>query len=168
MQQITQKWKEIEGFEGRYAVSDAGNVKSVERVAVNVNGIKRTLKSHVLKPRPSDTGYLNVALGAGNARSVHRLVARAFIPNPDGHEYVLHKNNIKTDNRVENLKWGTQSETCVQSVDNGNCVNSNKTHCKHGHEFNHANTGHRKVNGRPTRYCKKCCMDRYYARKAKK
>ena len=96
-------WKDIEGFEGLYQVSNLGRVKSLG------NGL--TWKTErILKTVRTKDGYLKLVLSKNNVRKyfrVHRLVAQAFIPNPDNLPEVNHKNEDKTDNRVENLEWCT-------------------------------------------------------------
>ena len=92
-------WKDVPGYEGLYLVSDRGRVL----------GIKRGLQS----PATDEYGYLRTSLCKdGEMRSfyVHRLVALAFIPNPEGKETVNHLNEDKQDNRVENLEWASVPE----------------------------------------------------------
>ena len=75
-----------------------------------------------LAPKRTKNGYFSVGLwvdGVRHHRTIHRLVAEAFIPNPCGYEYVLHKNDIKTDNRVENLYWGTHQDNMDDMVRKG-------------------------------------------------
>lgn len=93
-------WKDIEGYEGRYQVSNLGNVLSIVGE-----------KPYLLKPRITKFGYCRVALYHPNKKvvnyTVHRLVATAFIPNSKKYPCVNHKNEDKTDNRAENLEWCT-------------------------------------------------------------
>lgn len=74
----------------------------------------RTSKPHILKPNPEEKGYLRVGLldssGKLHIKSVHRLVADAFVPNPLGKPQVNHINEDKSDNRAENLNWMTNKE----------------------------------------------------------
>ena len=109
------KWKKIKGVYG-YVVSSGGTIKSMDRVVVSKNGVKKRLKGKELSPSPTRAGYLLVRLTAKNdPKPVHRYVAEAFIPNLKNKPTVNHKNGIKTDNRVENLEWATYSENIIHS-----------------------------------------------------
>lgn len=95
-------WRDVVGFEGLYKVSNLGNVKSLN--------YKRTGKEKVLKPIKNTGGYLQIWLikdGRRYTKSVHRLVAEAFIPNPDNLPCVNHKDENKTNNKEFNLEFCT-------------------------------------------------------------
>lgn len=90
-------WKEIEGYEGLYEVSNLGNVKSLNK-----------RKGRILKPAKNNKGYLYVNLfkqGKVKKHFVHRLVAKAFIENPDNLPQVNHKDEDKTNNNISNLEF---------------------------------------------------------------
>lgn len=107
---IKERWKQVFGFEGLYMVSDIGNVKSLKRYVNHSAGGKKVVNTRIMKLNNSSGGYPLVEIGKGNVRLVHRLVAIAFIKNPEDKPCVNHKNGIKHDNRVENLEWVTYSE----------------------------------------------------------
>lgn len=103
-------WKCIDGFKGQYQVSDLGRVRSVDRETVDRNGIRRSVKGKILSPCDNGNGYKYVSLGRGKREYIHRLVARAFVCNPHSLQEVNHINEIKSDNRAENLEWVTHLE----------------------------------------------------------
>ena len=98
-------WKPIKGYEGLYEISNLGRVKSLN--------YKGSGKGKILKNIEHSNGYLIVGLAKNGKRKqfyVHKLVAEAFIPNPENKPEVDHINTIRDDNKVENLCWVTKKE----------------------------------------------------------
>lgn len=113
---MKEQWKDIENFEG-YKISDSGRVKSYVN---NRHGIGS--KSHILKPTVNKLGYESVCLGRGNRRLIHRLVAAAYIPNPNNLPLVRHLDDNPRNNNVSNLAWGTQLDNMHDCVSHGRLV----------------------------------------------
>lgn len=104
-------WKEIEGYEGHYQISNKGNVVSI-----------KNSEPLLIKQQNHSSGYKQVKLCKPKAISiqkVHRLVAKAFIDNPENKPQVNHINGVKTDNRAENLEWNTALENTRHAFENG-------------------------------------------------
>lgn len=100
-------WKDVKEYEGLYKVSNLGNIKALKKIQVFPNGGIVIREEKLLKPNKVKNGYLNVRLYNGEQKGygIHRLVARAFIPNPNNLSQINHINGNKNDNRVENLEW---------------------------------------------------------------
>ena len=111
MQEI---WKDIKGFEGSYQVSDLGNVRSLPRL-VEYKSHCQIHKGRILKPQLNSKGYLRVRIG-GKSWFVHRLVAEAFIENPDNKAQVNHKDGCKQNNAANNLEWNSNLENRKHAV----------------------------------------------------
>lgn len=101
--------KDVKGYEGYYKVDEQGNIYNS--------------KTGMVKKQPIHAkGYKVVTLrkpGICKTYRVHRIVATAFIPNPENLPQVNHKNGIKTDNRVDNLEWCNNSQNQLHSIKNG-------------------------------------------------
>ena len=110
-------WKDIEGFEGLYQVSNLGRVKTLERYVRHPLGGLRLKKEKVLKPFAKQ-GYLYIDFGRKKQYRMHRLVASAFIPNPQNKPEVNHIDFNKHNNNLSNLEWVTRSENSKHTVAN--------------------------------------------------
>ena len=121
-------WKDVKGYEGLYAVSNLGRVKSLARdMPHKTHGTwhirERILKQSFSGYRPDHSdGYLFVFLHAGKGQQnifrVHRLVADAFIPKVEGKDFINHIDCDKSNNRVDNLEWCTPSENVQHALRN--------------------------------------------------
>ena len=115
---ICEEWKDIQGFEGFYQVSNLGHIRSVDRFVKKHNG-KRLIKGKILSPSKSKrTGYYQIhlyKLGCVYRYNVHSLVAKAFIPQ-NGKPYVNHKDGQKENNMADNLEWVTCTENHYHAV----------------------------------------------------
>lgn len=117
---MSEIWRPVKGYEGFYEVSNWARVKSL-----NYRG---TGKEQLLKPYKNKGGYCNVDLsykGIRARKSIHRLVAESFIPNPEDKSQVDHINKQRDDNRVENLQWLTVVENQRKSWKQGRVQSEN-------------------------------------------
>jgi hypothetical protein len=114
MESEREEWRPVAGYEGRYEVSNLGRVRSLDRFSRG----GRFVKGKMLKPNRTGKGqrYRAVGLYDGNGHDghtptcIHRIVAEAFIPNPEGKREVNHKDNDGANNCVTNLEWVTTAE----------------------------------------------------------
>ena len=151
-------WKPVVGFEQSYEVSNTGKVRTTKRVVVyepsaRASGHTRVVPSIELRLGRDKDGYCTAMLCTKEAKrknaKVHRLVAQAFLQNPDNLPQVNHKNGVKTDNSTGNLEWCTNEENRKHAV----------------REFLHAtgerlNKSHLKERDvQEIRYLKKCGVD---------
>ena len=111
-----EQWKDIEGFEGLYRVSNTGKVFSIRR---NI----------ILKGKTDRDGYKAVVLwnGKNNYRTIHRLVAEAFVEKKDGCNVVNHLDCDKQNNNADNLEWTTVKENTIHAYNN---IKSYHDRCK--------------------------------------
>ena len=103
-------WKDIQGYEGLYQISNLGRVRSIDRiVGYRYKGKQRVYKGRILK-QMTRNGYLYVSLSKENVlkqKNIHRLVANAFLPNPSKLPIINHIDENKKNNMVSNLEWCT-------------------------------------------------------------
>lgn len=128
---MSEVWRAVAGYEGFYEVSDLGRVKSLERFITN-NGRTNHKKERLLSTtRPKAKSYCSVALckdGEITVVPVHRLVATAFIPNPDNKPVVDHIDTDPSNNRVDNLRWVTVRENTMNPLTRKHNSESKKGH----------------------------------------
>lgn len=107
---MIEEWKDIPGYEGLYQVSSLGNIKSI-----NYN---HTKKEKLLKPQKQSNGYMTTRIG-NKTKTIHRIVANAFITNSLNKPCINHIDGNKTNNRADNLEWCTNSENMKHAIRNG-------------------------------------------------
>lgn len=162
-------WKAIPGEEGKYSASNLGNIRSERRVIIRSNGAPYSIKGGVLSPGKVDKwGYLHVALSGGVAALVHRIVMATFVgPCPEG-MVVCHIDGDASNNRLDNLMYGTCSENELHKEGHGTNYQRNKTHCPRGHELTEPNLTRDSME-KGFRSCASCsrAYTRLYCRKPK-
>lgn len=156
-------WKDIEGYEGLYQVSNFGNVKSLN--------YRHTGKEKLLKAR-NNKGYLIICLWRDSKQKtfkVHRLVATAFLPNPDSLPQVNHISEDKTNNTVSNLEWcsaeynsnyGTRIQRIIENTTN-NQKKSKKVLCIETGKIYPSTRQVERELGFNNCYISKCCLGKY-------
>lgn len=126
-------WKDIKGYEGYYQISNKGRVKSLHRIVIDKNNIKKVYKEKLLDITINKkNNYKYITLHKDNkyeTKSIHRLVAETFIPNPNNYPEVNHIDENHFNNCVENLEWctkeynnkyGTNKERMISTQRNNN------------------------------------------------
>jgi hypothetical protein len=157
-----ENWLPVVGFEDLYEVSDQGRVRSLDRVVIASAGrwgrpLEQRRKGRILRLSPmNSSGHLRVVLrhpdGSGGPRSVHVLVAEAFIgPRPEG-LLALHQDDDTSNNRATNIYWGTRVQNAQDAIRNGRHRNARKIVCDRGHELAGANL----LEQRGKRRCRAC------------
>jgi hypothetical protein len=107
---VNEIWKDIEGYEGTHQVSTLGRVRSLDRT----NTVGAKIKGKIMKQQSNKDGYMQVTIKSGVKKTflVHRLVAKAFIPNPQNYLEVNHKDVNVKNNRIDNLEWCDRTYNC--------------------------------------------------------
>lgn len=109
-------WKDIDGFIGLYQVSNLGKVKSLRRKVLTKNGHYQTYNEKILKMSKTNNCVFLCKNGKIYPKLIHRLVAMAFIPNPENKPCVDHIDTNVNNNCVNNLRWVTQKENCLNPL----------------------------------------------------
>lgn len=125
-------WIDVKGFEGLYQVSNQGRLRSLDRPVKQRNNSIQVKKGKLIAQSENNKGYPLSNMSKGNkrySRATHRLVAEAFIPNPENKPQVNHIDGDKENNNVDNLEWVTAKENTKHAIENGlmkPCLNNAK------------------------------------------
>ena len=158
-------WKDIEGYEGYYQISNTGRVKSLERdIFSATTGEKINHRyEHIKAPVNNTDGYPSIKLcvnGVNKTIAIHRLVAQAFVPNPDGKLEVNHIDMDRTNNNSDNLEWVSHEENVAHSVKYGKYKHYGSDNPNYGnhtlHEYYNNNYEVRMSLGRPREQNGRC------------
>jgi hypothetical protein len=164
---MTEEWRPITNFEGHYEVSNLGRVRSLDRVIRHPDGHLHQLRGRVLSPGAQPPfGHLHVNLKMQARRrtiAVHALVLEEFVGPRSGGMECLHGDGDPSNNRVENLRWGTRSENNLDAVRHGTHWQVKKTHCPAGHEYSDDNV----ILKSGGRECRTCLQAKWRARPLK-
>lgn len=115
-------WKEIKDFEGYYKASSKGNVKSILRKIIRIDGKSKIFKGKILSASHNKRGYYNIKLYKENkctTKNLHRIIAETFILNPEKLPEVNHKDGNKANCCVDNLEWCTSKENREHAYNTG-------------------------------------------------
>ena len=111
-------WRYIEETDERYMVSSIGTIKRCEFTLIDSKGREKTYSEKIFYPKPANNGYLRLGYGM-NRDYAHRVVAKAFIPNPNNLPQVNHIDGDKLNNNIENLEWVSAKENMEHASKNG-------------------------------------------------
>lgn len=109
MESENEIWRPIVGYEGLYEVSSTGRIRSVDRIVFQ-QGRNQMYRGKIMMPYKNNSGYYAIRLSKNNKKNnelVHRIVAKAFIPNPNNYPVINHKDEVRINNNISNLEWCT-------------------------------------------------------------
>lgn len=157
----------ITGYEGLYEIGDRGTVRTISHTTIRSNGrichVSAKIRSHKILPK----GHHAITLmnnGTYHTFLVHRLVLLTFIgPPPIGSNIARHLNDNPSDNRLENLSWGTASDNQYDAVRNGKHYLGSLKSCRRGHPLRGNNLKHDKHGKRICRACSREYDEAYRA-----
>lgn len=120
-------WKDIKGLEGKYQISDLGNVKALSFTGIRKDGRKYHVVENIKKQSIFNNGYYGFGTNRDHGTILlHRALAEAFIPNPENKRCVNHKDGNKLNNSLDNLEWATHGENNQHAYDTKLKVPSDK------------------------------------------
>lgn len=161
-----EEWRPVVGYEGRYEVSNVGQVRRVARIAARVDGTPLPISAALMRAF-NRNGYMAVRLTLGGRESnkyVHRLVLESFVGPGDG-MVCCHGNGDRKDNRLENLRWGTHGDNALDKVRHGREPKRARTHCPRGHALESPNLVRHSWEVRGHRNCLSCARAISYLRR---
>lgn len=164
---MNEKWNPIKGYEGAYEISNTGLVRSLDRQHEDSRGRTYNLRGKVISPSTGKFGHKRVVLyepgRKAETHQIHSLVLVHFVgPRPEG-KICRHLNGDPSDNKVNNLVWGTPSENMYDKANHGTDYQRNKTHCPLGHALKEPNLqgGKLEVGWRTCKACHQAQSDRF-------
>lgn len=167
-------WKDVVGFEGKYQISNYGRIKRLTYAIIRSNGKKQTWKEKILNPTKDASGYYgirsctknNIKNGTMITLRIHRLVAEAFIPNPNNYNHINHIDGNKLNNRVDNLEWCTNEYNIKMAWKDGLCDGCKKKINQYDLDGNFIRSYEsareaERIGGFRNQNIAHCCMGRY-------
>ncbi len=149
-----EEWRDVPGYEGLYLVSSLGRFYRLPR-----RNTRNFYKGRLVSQSYNAKGYLKVDLSGRNGKvwtaRAHRLVARAFLGEPEAGQEVRHLNGVRDDNRASNLAWGSGSQNSYDAVAHGTHTTARRTHCPQGHPYSGDNLYIRPCGRRKCRACQR-------------
>lgn len=131
---INEVWKDIKGYEGLYQVSNLGRIKRLKKSFIDSLGRKYHYDERIYKLQKDNNGYLLVTLPKSRLFRVHRLVASAFLENPNNLKEINHIDGNKSNSNVLNLEWVTHKQNMKHALESGLMDNARKIFSKQAKE----------------------------------